>query len=65
MVDEEGKSYVIIVDNLETFPEFSKVLERHVHTVNHLTTLLNSVRNLLRNDGLELWEILTLHKIQN
>ena len=39
LVDEEAKSYAIIVDNKDNIPKISKVLRRHVHTVKHLTTL--------------------------
>ena len=42
---ENAKLYVLIVGSHDTFPDISKVLRKHVHTVNHLITLSNSVRN--------------------
>ena len=45
LVGEEAKSYVITVGSHDIFLEISKVLQNHVHSVNHLITLLNSVRN--------------------
>ena len=48
LVEEEAKSYVIIMDNQDTLPKIAKVLRRNVHTVKHLNALLNNVRNWLR-----------------
>ena len=45
LVEEEVKSYVIIVDNHDTLIEISKFLWRPVHTVKHLMTLSNNVHN--------------------
>ena len=64
LVEEEVKSYVIIVGNQDIFPEIVKFLQKIVHIVKHLTTLSNSVPDLLRNDRLELSLTLTRCKIQ-
>ena len=54
LVEEEAKSYVIIVGIQDTLLEIVKVLQKNVHIVKHLITLSISVRSLLRNGRLEL-----------
>ena len=47
LVEEEAKSYVIIMGIHDIFPEIVKVLQKIVHIVKHLITLSNSFHNLL------------------
>ena len=54
MVEEEAKLYAIILGSHDTFPNIFKVLQKIVHIVNHLITLLNSVCILLQNGRIEL-----------
>ena len=54
LVEEEAKSYVIIVGNQKILINIVKVLRKFVHIVKHLITLSNSVHSLLRNGRIEL-----------
>ena len=54
MVEEEAKSYVIIVGSHDILPEIVKVLQKIVHIVKHSMTVLNNVHNLLLNGRIEL-----------
>ena len=43
LIVEEANSFVISVGSQDIFLDISKVLQKHVHIVKHLITLLNSV----------------------
>ena len=45
LVEEEAKSYVIIMGIQDIFPEIAKFMLKLVHIVKHLITVSNSVRN--------------------
>ena len=64
LVKEEAKLYSIIVGSQDTFPDIFKVLQKIVHIVKHLITLLNNSCNLLWNGRLELSLIPTQCRIQ-
>ena len=46
LVEEEAKSYVIIMGSQDIFPDIVKVLWKIVHIVKNLITLSSSARNV-------------------